>query len=256
MDAYSRLYHLKVLGLDPHASRTDIRRAYRSLSKKYHPDVNQDPQAIERFISVKKAYDYLVKDGPATSFHETPSPDPREQWKAEVRAQARRKAAAEAAYRQKMKRRVRRVLTPLVWVISAFNILLVVDYMLPRESYQPDMYRIHQYADRDVLFTNRYRIELDEDAFDNNLQISRLEIMITPILQNYVNVKLNMNGNDVVLDPEAGVYALFGYLIPIIFLVSLIYFRGKFGLENLLALTFFLFILAIIQLVLIVKYGG
>lgn len=33
--------YYKVLGLDKSASEKDIKRAYRTLSKKYHPDKNQ-----------------------------------------------------------------------------------------------------------------------------------------------------------------------------------------------------------------------
>ncbi|WVF66346.1 hypothetical protein IAT40_001086 [Kwoniella sp. CBS 6097] len=48
-----------VLGLKKDASDADIKKAYRKLSKKYHPDINPDEAAHERFIEVAKAYEVL-----------------------------------------------------------------------------------------------------------------------------------------------------------------------------------------------------
>ncbi|WP_026874036.1 DnaJ C-terminal domain-containing protein [Inquilinus limosus] len=49
-----------VLGVPRTASDDEIRRAYRKLAKKYHPDLNRgDPGAEERFKAVSGAYDLL-----------------------------------------------------------------------------------------------------------------------------------------------------------------------------------------------------
>ncbi|MGK9166789.1 J domain-containing protein [Inquilinus limosus] len=49
-----------VLGVPRTASDDEIRRAYRKLAKKYHPDLNRgDPGAEERFKAVSSAYDLL-----------------------------------------------------------------------------------------------------------------------------------------------------------------------------------------------------
>ncbi|KAF3392723.1 DnaJ-related protein SCJ1 [Penicillium rolfsii] len=52
--------YYKVLGLDKSASERDIKRAYRTLSKKYHPDKNPgDESAREKFGEIADAYDVL-----------------------------------------------------------------------------------------------------------------------------------------------------------------------------------------------------
>jgi curved DNA-binding protein len=49
----------QILGVPPDASQDDIQRAYRKLARTYHPDVNQDPGAEDRFKEVSEAYDVL-----------------------------------------------------------------------------------------------------------------------------------------------------------------------------------------------------
>jgi molecular chaperone DnaJ len=49
-----------VLGVKKDASESDIKRAYRQLARKYHPDVNkEDPKAEEKFKEVQQAYAIL-----------------------------------------------------------------------------------------------------------------------------------------------------------------------------------------------------
>jgi curved DNA-binding protein len=52
--------YYKVLGVDKGASDKDIKRAYRRLARKYHPDVNpDDKQAEEHFKELNEAYQVL-----------------------------------------------------------------------------------------------------------------------------------------------------------------------------------------------------
>jgi curved DNA-binding protein len=47
------------LGVSRDASPDEIQRAYRKLARTYHPDVNKDPGAEERFKEISEAYDVL-----------------------------------------------------------------------------------------------------------------------------------------------------------------------------------------------------
>src|SRR6201985_3048449 len=51
--------YYKVLGVDKKASQDDIKKAYRKLARKYHPDTNKDAGAEERFKQISEAYDVL-----------------------------------------------------------------------------------------------------------------------------------------------------------------------------------------------------
>ena len=48
-----------VLGVPRNATETDIKKAYRNLAKKYHPDVCKESGAEEKFKSINEAYDVL-----------------------------------------------------------------------------------------------------------------------------------------------------------------------------------------------------
>jgi molecular chaperone DnaJ len=52
--------HYEVLGLSRNASAEEIRKAYRRLARKYHPDLNPgDKAAEEKFKKIQEAYDIL-----------------------------------------------------------------------------------------------------------------------------------------------------------------------------------------------------
>src|SRR5947209_19874976 len=56
----SKQDYYKTLGIGRDASDEDIRKAYRRLARKYHPDLNPGDKAAEdRFKSVQEAYDIL-----------------------------------------------------------------------------------------------------------------------------------------------------------------------------------------------------
>jgi curved DNA-binding protein len=48
------------LGVDRKASREAIKRAYRKLARKFHPDVSQEPDAESRFKEVAEAHEALI----------------------------------------------------------------------------------------------------------------------------------------------------------------------------------------------------
>ncbi|RME08128.1 MAG: J domain-containing protein [Anaerolineae bacterium] len=52
--------YYKILGVDRNASQDDIKRAFRRLARKYHPDMNKDdPSAEEKFKEINEAYEVL-----------------------------------------------------------------------------------------------------------------------------------------------------------------------------------------------------
>ena len=54
--------YYEVLGVQKDASKDDIRKAYRKLALKYHPDRNKSPDSSERFKEISEAYAVLSDD--------------------------------------------------------------------------------------------------------------------------------------------------------------------------------------------------
>ena len=49
----------KILGIDSTASFDEVKKAYRSLALKYHPDVNPSKEAEAKFREYAEAYEVL-----------------------------------------------------------------------------------------------------------------------------------------------------------------------------------------------------
>ena len=51
--------HYAVLGISPSATDREVKKAFRKLAIKYHPDKNKEPEAQEKFQEIGTAYEIL-----------------------------------------------------------------------------------------------------------------------------------------------------------------------------------------------------
>ncbi|SFV70351.1 DnaJ-class molecular chaperone CbpA [hydrothermal vent metagenome] len=53
----------ETLGVSENASADEIKKAYRKLARKYHPDINKDESAVDKFKEINAAYEVLSDEG-------------------------------------------------------------------------------------------------------------------------------------------------------------------------------------------------
>lgn len=54
--------YYSILGIEPTSTKEEIKKAYRRLALRYHPDKNKEPDAHDRFIEINEAYLVLNDD--------------------------------------------------------------------------------------------------------------------------------------------------------------------------------------------------
>ena len=72
----SKRDYYDVLGLTKSASKDEIRKAYRKLSKMYHPDLNKEADAVDKFKEVTEAYEVLSDETKKANYDQFGHADP------------------------------------------------------------------------------------------------------------------------------------------------------------------------------------
>lgn len=52
--------YYEILGLPVNSSLDEIKKAYRKKARMYHPDINHAPDAVNQFIKITEAYDFII----------------------------------------------------------------------------------------------------------------------------------------------------------------------------------------------------
>ena len=61
--------YYEVLGVEKGASQDRIKKAYRKMAMKYHPDVNKEPGAEDKFKEINEAYEVLSDEQKRANYH-------------------------------------------------------------------------------------------------------------------------------------------------------------------------------------------
>ena len=127
----------QILGISPNATDDEIKKAYRTLVKQYHPDKNGSAEASGRVQLINEAYEILTDPLTLLKHHQPvyteviEEEDPIEAHKREFKRKRWEKeqaARARALSRQKVAYTVLRTLT---FPILVFSLLIVADGFLP-----------------------------------------------------------------------------------------------------------------------------
>jgi hypothetical protein len=236
----------EILGVSRSASPDEIRDAYRTLAKRYHPDVNPSPDAVERTSAINAAYDLLTSPEQKASFdgYNTPSyeveEDPLEAYKREYKARKFREAREKKAARLRNQARVYWVGRMLSFPSALLSIIVILDFFLPSNvvhemplsGYQRVFHSKHgadveshmKTANHDIVVPDEMHIDYDYYA------VKKLPIYLefTPLLKTLKRIGVDYEKYSIVYTAPKTPYNLYFFPLPFIILgISIIFIRKK-----------------------------
>lgn len=261
-----RNIYLETLGLSPGSTKKDIKGAYRSLSKKYHPDVSKDKNAQAKFIEITEAYKFLTSVGPTPITHHRPAPDydfdPQEKayedWRRKAHAYA-EKRTKEAIKRQKQWIKI--ILRGFEFVsvlVIIFNMALAVDAMLPTVKSEENVIALNPKDNPGPAYLNVLQLEKHRLYFGDEVRglqfVKTATVHASQILDIPVRVNLRTDIDSLEILHEYSLLGIFGVLTKIILGGFILY---KFVLKSLdaqLTLAIALPFVYIFQLLMFLKF--
>lgn len=133
-----------ILGLPTHATDLEIKRAYRTLVKRYHPDRRSSESSHEQIVAINHAYDILSDpekraqyDRGFAAIYLTPQPeeDPLEAYKREYKRKRWAREKEEREQKLARKKAVYRVMRWLHFAVLVFGAILMLNDWLADETW-------------------------------------------------------------------------------------------------------------------------
>lgn len=236
--------YLEILGLQPGATKSEIKVAFRTLSKQYHPDVNKDKNASQKFIAIHEAYKFLTDLGPRPNQETvTYNYDPQK-----AAYEDRRRRAREYAWRKnKEVQEQQKLQLQLIFkyfnyfalFALAFNMLIAVDYFLPKKQFAERVISSSNmlYNEGDNYYSQRRFQTYHDIVFENfNMKFDKTQTVGLGSVDNGIVVTTYMfhtplyavftkGGETIIIQQIYSLYKVFGYIIPFSFLILAAYFK-------------------------------
>ena len=241
--------YYKILGLPNQSDKKLVKRAYRRLAMKYHPDKNDDRKANEKFILINEAYAKIMDE---SAHQNTWNTYRNEKAKAKEEELKKRMQWAKkyAQYKKDQEERIAEItynkiqhsalgwIYPLIsWVCIGFAFLLFLDFMVMNtKDLDVDFDRsyVDMATEKDVLLFKDKESEeyIGEFAVHIN-DVKRLEFskkvkykcQLTPIFNELVTLTFYHQDENIKIFNHYSVYRaayifLFFLLTPVITLIS------------------------------------
>ncbi len=229
--------YFRILGINPTTDKGAIKKAYRKLAFKYHPDVNDSPEAQSKFIELSDAYDVLmgVKKAPksrkpkSNSAQSTTAKDNNVSREERVKAAKDRYEKAKHRELEEEANYYFKLISGWKWrfmklfgmVSSVFALLLILDFILPTQN---ELFVVENTTTNDLYGQVFFEIDNNVHYFDylKASLIQRyplIEIHFTPLFNDFKSFSF-------VGGPEASQYVkpMFCYLyfFPIVIVLLLL----------------------------------
>ncbi|MEL7005868.1 MAG: DnaJ domain-containing protein, partial [Bacteroidota bacterium] len=161
-------YYLDILELPVGATPAQIKKAYRRLAKKYHPDLNKSESAKKKFIEIHEAYKFLDEVGPRptnerVNYDFNPEKSEYDLKRERARAFAKKKAEEAEAYKRKVLSAIYKYFNFVAPVVIICNVILFGDYILPINTFEEqitDHYQVYETIPNTNRKMNTYDVEV------------------------------------------------------------------------------------------------
>jgi hypothetical protein len=223
--------YFNVLGIAPTTDKAKIKKAYRKLAFKYHPDVNPSQEAHIKFIEITEAYEVCIGERIITSNGKTQTQKTPQQEREERMQRAReyyrqskiREEKENIAYFKSLISGKKWLFLRVFGVVSAvFAFLLLIDYyLLPTKDEKGIINKI-EYSNGNTLFTVNNDSYYIEEPYFNIIYVSKYVVLRRSFLFNDVKSFKFIDSNNVFnyIQPAWSVFGMI-WLFVILFLLPL-----------------------------------
>ena len=225
--------YYKILHVDRNASDLDIKKAYRELALKYHPDVTKDPASHARFTEINEAYqvlgkkesrddynltfDYRKYGTPGTTYYAQPGEA--SDGSPHVKTRYYRPASV---YRKDQQVN----LTPYiksVRIISTFTFifvfLLVLDYFLPAivdEQTIVSKQTTYNSYNSIIIATEKHEFPLSDDYSKLVFTGDKAKVELSPIFNIQQRLIVDTGTDTYVFRPHYSIYNVYSFFLVIL----------------------------------------
>ncbi|MGB0404065.1 MAG: J domain-containing protein [Salibacteraceae bacterium] len=235
---------LDVFGLPSDASEVDIKKKYRELVLKVHPDVNPSPNAEVQFRLIQKAYEYLMNEDQQVDmlyrqFNNSKATKPRKSDQLfnedEKRAEMKERAQYYSEIAHKEARRVEESVFQLLtnhwfWHVVrglavcsiVFGCLIFTDFIIPNQVKMDrvrNMVHSHIFQKNTIYFTTEEKVDVPDNIYRGIEKGDSLGLEYSSILREFVGYRIKRsNETETGLVKEINLFTLFP-LVPLWFLI-------------------------------------
>jgi hypothetical protein len=234
--------YYKILNIDRQASEQEIKKAYRELALKYHPDKSQFDNAHQRFTEINEAYQILGRRTSRENYNfifdyeqvnrsrvwrESAYTNVSD-WGEEVKRKAREHSRPTYARNEEDEIDLRPYVKSvrIVSVLSfLFTFLVILDYFLPKIAYnQTVLAKLTTYKS-----TNSIVIATEDFQFPLSYSYSKLihsgdkaVVSLSPIFRIQYNLAVDTGLDSYVFRPHYSIYNWFSFFLIILLATSYI----------------------------------
>lgn len=258
--------YLQKLGLKPGASVDEVKKAYRQLAKKYHPDISENEHSRHEFIEITEAYKFLTDGGPQarqeeTLYDENPQRDYYEEMRRRARTFAFKRAQEEAARQQATLKVVFSRYKYFNYFVIIFNLILLLDYFTPSQEQRYMLYTVREtYSGgvhrADLVDYEKGSLELPP-GMASELNTDSITIHVSEIFNLLKFASFQKGEQQILLKPKITVYSVLKIFIPLcLFFAAILFMLPDYHVNKITVLLFgFTFFIIEISIVFINSFS-